>query len=285
MLKILDRYLVREIVLPLLPGAGRCSRSSSMMPPILQQGGAAHRQGRASGRSSCASWCTLLPQALVHHDSDGAAARHPHRLRPPVGRPRVRRACRRAASASSGCCGRSRCSPALGTAATAYEMIVALPDANQTFREITFGVVASRRGKRRQAARVLPGLPQPRDLRPRHCRPTAAGATCSSPTRRAPTRRRCISRARGGIVLDRDEEARAARARSTARSTRRHIDKPDEYEGSDFERLDHHARPETGLPARRRRKGDHEMTIAELQATRSPRRQAHSDPALRASSS
>ena len=28
-------------------------------------------------------------------------------------------------------------------AATAYEMIVALPDANQTFREITFNIVAS----------------------------------------------------------------------------------------------------------------------------------------------
>src|SRR5215471_16943010 len=31
----------------------------------------------------------------------------------------------------------------LGCAATAYETIVALPDANQTFREITFNIVAS----------------------------------------------------------------------------------------------------------------------------------------------
>src|SRR5713226_4377162 len=33
---------------------------------------------------------------------------------------------------------------AVGTAATAYETIVALPDANQTFREIAFGVVKQR---------------------------------------------------------------------------------------------------------------------------------------------
>ena len=31
----------------------------------------------------------------------------------------------------------------LASAATAYEMIVALPDANQTFREITFNIIAS----------------------------------------------------------------------------------------------------------------------------------------------
>ena len=35
-------------------------------------------------------------------------------------------------------------SPSSATAATAYEMIVALPNANQTFREITFNVVASK---------------------------------------------------------------------------------------------------------------------------------------------
>ena len=84
-----------------------------------------------------------------------------------------------------------------GTAATAYEMIVALPDANQTFRDITFRVVAAKRG-RGQAARLLHDFPNRvvyvRDV-------TAGGALARRLPRRhlaGRTRRRCISRRRGG---------------------------------------------------------------------------------------
>ena len=93
----------------------------------------------------------------------------------------------------------------LATAATAYEMIVALPDANQTFREITFNVVASGGGKQRQAARLLPGLPQPGDLRPR---PAAGGGwrdVFLADTSRA-DRRPSISPSEGRLVVDREKQ-------------------------------------------------------------------------------
>src|ERR671936_737188 len=108
MFKILDRYLVREILLPfalVLIGL----TFALEMPPILQQGEKLIEKG-VQWQIVVQVLLTLLPQALG--------------ITIPM-------------------------SLLLGmlalvcTGATAYVMIVALPNANQRFREITFNVVAS----------------------------------------------------------------------------------------------------------------------------------------------
>ena len=208
-----------------------------MIPPILQQRRGADREGRRRGRSSLRVLLTLLPQALeltipmalllgilvgfgrLSADREFVALQ----------------ACGvslfRAAPADRAARGRWR------RAATAYEMIVALPDANQTFREITFNVVAVERGERRQAARVLRGLPEPRDLRARHASRRRLARRVPRRRHAARIRRRCTSRSEGRL-LDRSREADGAAACSrTAPRTPPTPSKPDEYDGSAFERL------------------------------------------------
>ena len=91
-------------------------------------------------------------------------------------------------------------------AATAYDMIVALPDANQTFREITFNIIASARKATSSRASSSPDFPNRVALRARHAAGTGGGATCSWPTRRSPTRRRCTSPRPGRLVIDRGKQ-------------------------------------------------------------------------------
>ena len=83
---------------------------------------------------------------------------------------------------------RSRCD--CGNGAT--KSIVALPDANQTFREITFNVDRQSCGEQRQAPRVLRRVPQSNHLCQGH-NPREAGARCFSLTRPSRTKRRCTS--------------------------------------------------------------------------------------------
>ena len=72
MLRILDRYLVRENPAAVLPGAGRSSRSCCMMPPILDNGAAADREGRRLV-TVATILLTLDAAGAQRHDSDGAA--------------------------------------------------------------------------------------------------------------------------------------------------------------------------------------------------------------------
>jgi len=141
MLKTLDRYLIREIVFPLILGLVVLT-FVLVIPPILREGETLISKGD--------EWpivarvlVTLLPQALsitipmsvllgilvafgrLSADREFVAMQacgiSIFRLLRPIGVVAV-----------------------VGLAASAYEIIVALPDANQTFREITFGIVASR---------------------------------------------------------------------------------------------------------------------------------------------
>ena len=103
----------------------------------------------------------------------------------------------------------------LACGATAYETIVALPDANQTFREITFNIVASGAESDIKTARVLHQLPEPRDLRPRH----PAGHRLA---RRVP-RRRDAARAHDGVRGEvRTAGHRPRQADGRARARERH---------------------------------------------------------------
>ena len=140
----------------------------------------------------------------------------------------------------------------LATAATAYEMIVALPDANQTFREITFNVVASRAESDVKPRVFFEELPQPRALRPRRAGRAAAGTTCSSPTDRSPSQT-TVYFARTGRLLDRpDERGRVQlelRGRHAAHDVR--AISPTSTRASAFETIAAPARSGDGLPAAR----------------------------------
>jgi LPS export ABC transporter permease LptG/LPS export ABC transporter permease LptF len=140
-LRIIDRYLIREVTLPLLLGL-LLTTFLLVLPPILREAEVLVAKG--------VDWAvilrilfTLLPQALsltipmalllgiligfgrVSGDREFVALQACGisllRLLRPVALVAL-----------------------VATAATAHQIIVALPDANQTFREITFNLVASR---------------------------------------------------------------------------------------------------------------------------------------------
>ena len=92
----------------------------------------------------------------------------------------------------------------VATAATLYVMIEALPDANQKYREILFDIAQQEGRKRRQAARVLPGVPELGAVSAERggAGRSRAGATSWSPTPASRRRSKLYMAARGRIVLD-----------------------------------------------------------------------------------
>ena len=101
----------------------------------------------------------------------------------------------------------------VGTAATAYETIVALPDANQTFREITFNVVASERRERHQAARLLQGFPN-RVIYVRDMPPGGGWRDVFLADTTQPDQTTVYFAREGRLVIDRAEADRAAGAQN-----------------------------------------------------------------------
>src|SRR5947207_6662871 len=139
-MRILDRYLVREIVPPLVIGL-LVLTFALMMPPILRTGEALIAKSVAWSTIARVLW-TLAPQAL--------SITIPMALLIGILVALGRLSADREFVALQAC-GVSifrvmrpiALLAVVGCAATAYETIVALPDANQTFREITFNIVAS----------------------------------------------------------------------------------------------------------------------------------------------
>ena len=150
MLKILDRYVVREILLPFFLGLVVLTFVLEI-PPILREAESLIAKGVAWGIVARVLFL-LLPQALsltipmalllgiliglgrLSADREFVALQacgvSLFRLLPPIA-----------------------LLSALATAATAYETIVALPTNNQTFRTILFGVLADKLEKN-----VKPGV-------------------------------------------------------------------------------------------------------------------------------
>ena len=140
MLKILDRYVVREVLLPFFLGLIMIT-FVLLMPPILEQGERLIEKG-VSGMIVARVLATLLPQAL------GVAIPMALLLGILIGLGRLSADREFVALQACGISIFRMLRPVallafLGTAATAYVMIVALPDANQSFREITFNLLAS----------------------------------------------------------------------------------------------------------------------------------------------
>ena len=170
----------------------------------------------------------------------------------------------------------------LGTAATAYVMIVALPDANQAFREITFNVMARRASRATSSRACSSRTSRNRVIYVRDVPPAAAGATCSSPTPSAAGyRRRSTSRARGGSVLDREKQlVQLELVDGTSHTTS--MRRPEEsYEPTRVRAARSSLRSGTRCSSGPPPKGTPEMTIAELRtsdrgATRRAASQAYS---------
>ena len=141
MLRILDRYLIREIAVPFLLGLIVLTFILEI-PPILTQAEQFISRG-VEWSIVARALATLLPQALCLTIPMAVL------LGILVGFGRLSADREFVAMQACGVSLLRLARPvllvaALGTAATAYETIVALPDANQSYREIVYVVMASR---------------------------------------------------------------------------------------------------------------------------------------------
>ena len=138
MFKILDRYLVREIIIPLCLGL-LVLTFVLMMPPILKDAEKLIAKGVA-WQLIIRALLTLVPQALCITIPMAVL------LGILVGLGRLSADREFVALQACGVSVFRVLRPIvllalLATAATAYETIVALPNANQTYREITINVI------------------------------------------------------------------------------------------------------------------------------------------------
>ena len=260
-MRILDRYLVREILLPfLLVLVGLTF--ALMMPPILQQGEQLIAKG-VHWRIVIQVLVTLLPQAL------GVTIPMSLLLGILIGLGRV--------SADREFVALQACGVSVfrvlrpiallalaATAATAYTMIVALPNANQRFREITFNVVASQSEgdvKPRVFFTTFPNrVIYVRDV------PAAGGWSdvfLADSTHGGQTD--AYFAQRGRLIIDREKRTvHLMLERGTRHTT--YVAKPDVDEVSAFERLVLNMDADTVFPRTQVVKGDPEMSVAELKA-------------------
>jgi LPS export ABC transporter permease LptF/LPS export ABC transporter permease LptG len=146
-------------------------------------------------------------------------------------------------------------------AADAYVMIVALPNANQTFREITFNVVASRAESNVKPRVFFDDFPN-RTLYVRDVVPGGWRDVFLADTTR-PDETTVYLAKEGRLIVDREKRSVVLELKNGTQHTTR-TSKPEEYEGGDFASvlltLDADAVFPRFVPA----KGIPEMTIAEL---------------------
>ena len=149
-------------------------------------------------------------------------------------------------------------------AATAHQIIVALPDANQTFREITFNVIANRAESNVKPRVFYDEFPNrtiySRDVMPGGWREVFL-ADASQPNQTT-----VYFAEEGRLLVDRATRSVALELTNGTRHTTS-TTKPDEYEGADYERVLIHLDPNTVFPTIKPTKTPIEMSIAELKAS------------------
>jgi LPS export ABC transporter permease LptG/LPS export ABC transporter permease LptF len=259
--KILDRYLVREILLPFFLWLMLLT-FVLLMPPILQQGAKLIEKGVA--------WpivlrvlTTLIPQAL------GITIPMALLLGILIGLGRI--------SADREFVALQACGVSLfrvlrpiavlslvACAATAYEMIVALPNANQTFRQITFNVVASKAEGDIKPRVFFDQFPN-RVLFVRDLLPEGGwrDVFLADSTRAGQTT--VYFAKQGRLIVDRTKQTVELMLEGGTRHTT-YSSKPEEYDPGSFDRLVLNMDAATVFPRTQLLKGDNEMTIAELRA-------------------
>jgi LPS export ABC transporter permease LptF/LPS export ABC transporter permease LptG len=166
----------------------------------------------------------------------------------------------------------------LGTAATAYETIVALPDANQTFREIVFVLMAER-----VESNVKPGVFfqefAPKVLYVRETRPEGGWRDVFVADTGNPNETIVTFAKEGRIHLDRDQRLVQLELTDVTTYTTR-ADKPDDYEQTFAASYVITLDPDTVF-RRPPSRGAREMTYAELN-TEIEEAKARNDPAYEA---
>jgi LPS export ABC transporter permease LptG/LPS export ABC transporter permease LptF len=261
MLRILDRYVLRELMAPF--GLSLLLLTFALeIPPILQHGETLIAEG--------ASWdvvvrvlATLVPQAL------GITIPMALLVGILIALGRL--------SGDREIVAMEACGVSLGrllrplllfgvvaTAATTYVMIVALPAANQAFREITFKLLMTR-GETKIKPRVFytdfPNLA----IYVREVIPGVGWADVIVTESSTPTQPKTYLAKKGRLLLDESKRTvQMVLIDGTHHSV--NLDQPEKYELGTFERTGIIIDPESVFPRAGPMKGPMEMTIAELKA-------------------
>ena len=258
-MKILDRYLVRQIVPPLLLALVGLT-FVLMMPPIMQNAAKLIEKG--------VSWpiivrvlITLVPQAL--------GVTIPMALLYGILFGLGRLSADREFVALQAC-GVSvfrvfrpiALLAVLACAATAYNMIVALPDANQTFRQITYDIIASGAESDIKPRVFFTSFPN-RVLYVRDIQPATGWKDVFLADATQPEHTVVFVAKSGHLALDREKRTvELVLENGTQHTTSR--DQPEDYDANAFESTVIRVDPETIFPRTQIVKGDNEKTIAEL---------------------
>jgi LPS export ABC transporter permease LptF/LPS export ABC transporter permease LptG len=260
--KLLDRYLVREIVPPFLLALVGLT-FVLMMPPIMQSLAQLIAKG-VPWSGILRVLVTLFPQALsvtipmallygilfglgrLSADREFVALQacgvSLFRIMRPVALLAV-----------------------LATGATAYETILALPDANQTFRELTFGFVASGAESDIKPRVFYQNFPN-RVLYTRDIERTGGWREVFLADATKPDQTTAYLASVGRLIIDREKRTvRLLLEGGSAYTT--YASKPDVCDVSVFNRLVLDMDADTVFPRAQIVKGDNEKTIAELRET------------------
>jgi LPS export ABC transporter permease LptF/LPS export ABC transporter permease LptG len=261
-LKILDRYLVREIVPPLLLALLGLT-FVLMMPPILQNAEKLIAKGvswpvilRVLLTLVPQALCVTIPMAVLYGILLGLGRLSADRefVALQACGVSVFRICRPVALLA-----------VLACAATAYETIVALPDANQTFREITFNIIASGAESDIKPRVFFTNFPN-RVLYVRDIEPATGWRDVFLADATQPEHTTVFVAKSGRLVIDRAAHTVELVLENGTQHTASR-DHPEEYDVSAFQSTVMKVDPESIFPKVQILKGDNEKTIAELQAT------------------
>ncbi|HAK56376.1 MAG TPA: hypothetical protein DCP38_13005 [Acidobacteria bacterium] len=262
MFRILDRYLVREIVPPFLL-ALLVFTFILMIPPLMDVAENLIAKGVAAP-TILRIMLTLVPQSL------GVTIPMAFLMGLLIGLGRL--------SADREAVALQACGVSLGTllrpilaigavaaAATTYVLVVALPDANQAFRELTYSVIASRAQDEVKPRVFFEDFPNVvlyvRDAPPDSSEWTDVFLADT----RNPAQPEIFVAERGRMLLDRDERRVAILLEN---GTRHAVtpELPEEYEVHEFDRMAMSLDPETVFPRVGPQRGYPELTIEELEA-------------------
>jgi LPS export ABC transporter permease LptG/LPS export ABC transporter permease LptF len=261
MLKILDRYVLRELMAPF--GLSLLLLTFALeIPPILQQGEALIAEG--------ASWdivvrvlATLLPQAL--------GITIPMALLVGILITLGRLSGDREIVAMEACgvsLGRLLrpllLFAVIATATTTYVMIVALPYANQAFREITFKLMMTR-GETKIKPRVFYTAFPNLVIYVREVTPGVGWTDVMVSENSAPMHPKTYLAKKGRLILDESKRTvQMVLVDGTQHSV--NLESPEKYEEGIFKQTAIMIDPESVFPRSGPMKGYTEMTIAELKA-------------------
>lgn len=260
MLRILDRYLVREIALPFLMGLTVLT-FILVLPPILVAGEEFISKG-VEWSIVARAMATLIPSALSLTIPMAVL------LGILVGFGRLSADREFVAMQACGVSLMRLLRPvllvaAVGTAAAAYEIIVALPNANQSYREIVYVLLATRVENNVKPRIFYEDFPN-KVIYVRDIPATGGWQDVFLADTSRPGETTVYFAKEGRIRLDQANQIVQLELR-TATSYTSHIEKPDDYEANAFDSILISLDPSTVFK-KPPNKGAPEMTIAELKS-------------------